>query len=33
MPAGKRLAPILPELVPILRGCGELDVDDTPRHC
>lgn len=29
MLAGKRLARILPELVPILRGCGELDVDDT----
>ncbi len=27
MPACKRLAPILPESVPILRGCGALDVD------
>lgn len=27
-PAGKRLAPILPELVPILREFGELDIDD-----
>ncbi len=28
MPAGKRLAPILPELVPILRRHGELVIDD-----
>ena len=28
MPAGKRLAPILPELVPILRRFGELDIDE-----
>ena len=28
MPTGKRLAPILPELVAILRRFGELDVDD-----
>ena len=28
MPAGKRLAPVLGELVPILRRFGELDVDD-----
>src|SRR5271166_4964729 len=28
MPAGKRLAPMLPELVAILRRFGELDVDD-----
>lgn len=28
MPAGKRLAPILPELVSILRRHGELDIDD-----
>jgi hypothetical protein len=28
MPAGKRLAPILGELVAILRGFGELDIDD-----
>src|SRR5680860_54595 len=28
MPAGKRLAPILPEIVPVLRGFGELDIDD-----
>lgn len=28
MPAGKRLAPALPELVPILRTFGELDIDD-----
>jgi hypothetical protein len=27
-PAGKRLAPILPELVPLLRRHGELDLDD-----
>ncbi|MGH3966936.1 MAG: integrase catalytic domain-containing protein [Mycobacterium sp.] len=27
-PAGKRLAPILGELVPLLRGYGELDIDD-----
>jgi hypothetical protein len=27
-PAGKRLAPILGELVPVLRGHGELDIDD-----
>jgi len=27
-PAGKRLAPILAELVPLLRGHGELDIDD-----
>src|SRR6478735_3419274 len=29
MPAGKRLAPILGELVPRLRHFGELDIDDT----
>lgn len=28
MPAGKRLAPVLPELVPVLRRFGELDIDD-----
>ena len=28
MPAGKRLAPMLCELVPILRRFGELDIDD-----
>jgi hypothetical protein len=28
MPAGKRLAPCLPELVAILRRFGELDIDD-----
>jgi hypothetical protein len=28
MPAGKRLAPILPELVSILRRHDELDIDD-----
>ena len=28
MPAGKRLAPMLAELVAILRRCGELDIDD-----
>lgn len=28
MPAGKRLAPMLPEVVAILRRFGELDVDD-----
>ncbi|WP_228973506.1 hypothetical protein [Streptomyces sp. DH12] len=28
MPAGKRLAPVLPELVPVLRRHGELAVDD-----
>ena len=28
MPAGKRLAPMLPELVAILRRFGELDIDD-----
>jgi len=27
-PAGKRLAPILAELVPVLRRWGELDIDD-----
>jgi hypothetical protein len=27
-PAGKRLAPILGELVPVLRGRGELDIGD-----
>ena len=27
-PAGKRLAPILAELVPVLRGHGELDIDE-----
>jgi hypothetical protein len=27
-PAGKRLAPILGELVAVLRGHGELDIDD-----
>ena len=25
---GKRLAPILAELVPVLRGHGELDIDE-----
>lgn len=28
MPAGKRLAPVLPELVSVLRRFGELDIDD-----
>ena len=28
MPAGKRLAPMLAELVPVLRRFGELDIDD-----
>ncbi|GAA4816952.1 hypothetical protein GCM10023353_24280 [Tomitella cavernea] len=28
MPAGKRLAPMLPELVLVLREFGELDIDD-----
>ncbi|HEY5855651.1 MAG TPA: hypothetical protein VIW24_16795 [Aldersonia sp.] len=28
MPAGKRLAPILPELVPVLRRHDELRIDD-----
>ena len=28
MPAGKRLAPVLAELVAILRRFGELDIDD-----
>ncbi|MGV0794986.1 integrase catalytic domain-containing protein [Mycolicibacterium sp. XJ1819] len=28
MPAGKRLAPVLGDLVAVLRRCGELDVDD-----
>jgi len=28
-PAGKRLAPMLAELVPLLRRHGELDLDDT----
>jgi len=28
MPAGKRLAPMLAELVPVLRRYGELDIDD-----
>ena len=27
-PAGKRLAPMLAELVPLLRRHGELDLDD-----
>lgn len=27
-PAGKRLAPLLAELVPVLRAHGELDIDD-----
>ncbi len=27
-PAGKRLAPFLPEVVARLRACGELDIDD-----
>lgn len=27
-PASKRLAPVLPELVPVLRRHGELDIDD-----
>ncbi|MGH3096443.1 MAG: DDE-type integrase/transposase/recombinase [Streptosporangiales bacterium] len=27
-PAGKRLAPFLPEIVDRLRACGELDLDD-----
>jgi hypothetical protein len=27
-PAGKRLAPFLPEIVARLRACGELDIDD-----
>ena len=33
MPAGKRLAPMLGELVAVLRRFGELDIDGTPRHC
>ena len=28
MPAGKRLAPVLAELVPVLRRFGELAIDD-----
>jgi hypothetical protein len=28
MPAGKRLAPVLPELVAVLRRFGELDIDE-----
>ena len=32
-PAGKRLAPILAELVPVLRRYGELDIDEAPRPC
>ena len=28
MPAGKRLAPVLSELVAVLRRFGELDIDD-----
>ena len=28
MPAGKRLAPALSDLVPVLRTFGELDIDD-----
>ncbi len=28
MPAGKRLAPVLGELVAVLRGFGELDIDE-----
>lgn len=27
-PAGKRLAPFLPEIVPVLRACGELEISD-----
>jgi len=27
-PAGNRLAPVLPELVPVLRRWGELDIDE-----
>lgn len=27
-PAGKRMAPFLPEMVARLRACGELDIDD-----
>jgi len=27
-PAGKRMAPFLPEIVSRLRSCGELDIDD-----
>src|SRR3954451_519132 len=30
-PAGKRLAPMLAELVPLLRRHGEPDLDDAPR--
>ena len=28
VPAGKRMAPFLPEIVGRLRACGELDLDD-----
>lgn len=32
-PAGKRLAPMLPVLVPILRRDGELDLSDAEAAC
>ncbi len=32
-PAGKRLAPMLAELVPLLRRHGELDLDDAELAC
>jgi hypothetical protein len=31
-PAGKRLAPFLPEIVDRLIACGELDISDTTRY-
>src|ERR1700730_6365526 len=31
-PAGKRLAPFLPEIVERLIACGELDISDTTRY-
>jgi len=31
-PAGKRLAPFLPEIVDRLIACGELDISDRTRH-
>lgn len=33
MPAGKRLAPMLGELVAVLRHVGELVIEPTPPHC
>ncbi len=32
-PAGKRLAPMLPVLVPLLRRDGELDLTDEEAAC